>query len=174
MNKEKLIEELKPYSKEDLELIVSTQQDLYSTEEMSIIQELIQIKAKKEKEEQEEFIKEHLPKEISCPKCDGINPFENEKCCYCGHSFDKRKYYQIEYYVQNSNDFEIENDEDTESYTFQYIISFLIPIVGYILGAILLSKEDSDEKSVGKSCIVLGIVSTIISVVASMFIFKFW
>ncbi len=44
MDKEKLSEELKSYSKSDLELIVSTQQDLYSQEELEFISEIIQKK----------------------------------------------------------------------------------------------------------------------------------
>ena len=171
MDKEKLSEELKSYSKSDLELIVSTQQDLYSQEELEFISEIIQKKDKEDKEKQKAFIQSHLPTEISCPKCDGVNTFKNEKCQYCGYTFDKRKYYQIEYYENAEEETEFE-DEETRSYTFQYIISFLLPLVGYILGAILLSKDDSDEKSVGKVCIILGIISTIISVISSIMIFK--
>ncbi len=77
----------------------------------------------------------------------------------------------MEYYENAEEETEFE-DEETRSYTFQYIISFFIPLVGYILGAILLSKDDSDEKSVGKVCIILGIISTIISVISSIMIFK--
>lgn len=184
MDKEKLFEELKPYSIDELKLIVSTQQDLYSPEEMNAIREMIDSKEKmkkldeeKQKIEQEKYIKEHLPKEIICPKCDGINPFENEKCCYCEYKLDKSKYYKIEYYEKIKEIEEAEanledeadlEDENTQSYTFQYVISFLIPLVGYILGAILLSKENPEEKSVGKKCIILGIVSTIVSVVISL------
>ena len=41
MNNEKLLEELKPYSVKELELIASTQKDLYSPEEMEVIKNLI-------------------------------------------------------------------------------------------------------------------------------------
>ena len=55
--------------------------------------------------------------------------------------------------------------------TYRYIASFLIPIVGYVLGAILLSKNDEMEKTAGKNCIILGLVSSVISVVATVIIF---
>ena len=45
------------------------------------------------------------------------------------------------------------------------MISFLIPLVGFILGAILLSKDNEEEKQVGKSCIILGIVAVVISTI---------
>ena len=41
-------------------------------EEMTIIREMIVTKEHEEKAEEEEFIKAHLPKEIICPKCDGV------------------------------------------------------------------------------------------------------
>lgn len=163
MDKAKLIEELKSCSKDDLELIEASQQDLYSPEEMSVIRELIQVKAKEEQEEQEAFIQSHLPKEITCPKCEGVNPFSNDSCCYCGYAFDKSKYYQIEYYTNNEEVDEKKAKDNGRSYTFQYIISFLIPLVGFILGAILLSKDNDEEKSIGKTCIILGIIATVIS-----------
>lgn len=166
MDRAKLMEELKSCTKDDLELIESSQQDLYTPEEMNVIREMIRVKAKEEKEEQNAFIQAHLPKDITCPKCEGVNPFSNDICCYCGYAFDKSKYYQIDYY--NDDNDEINNNEEKDngrSYTFQYIISFLIPLVGFILGAILLSKDNDEEKSVGKTCIVLGIIAIAISAI---------
>lgn len=39
----------------------------------------------------------------------------------------------------------------------------------FILGAILLSKESADQRSVGKVCIILGLVSTLLCVVTPFF-----
>ncbi len=58
-------------------------------------------------------------------------------------------------------------DNGRESNIFGYVISFLIPLVGYILGAILLSKDNTFDKSVGKNCIILGIISSIIGGIAT-------
>lgn len=159
MKKEDFIEEIKNCPLEELELIYETQKDLYTSEEMELISE----KINKIRKAEAERINEMLPSEINCPKCDGPNPFSNDVCEFCGHKIDKSKYYNPEYYEK------LETDEDEleggSSYIFQYIISFLIPIIGYILGAILLSKDSEDEKSVGKTCIILGIVSAVISVI---------
>lgn len=167
MNKSKFLEEIKSYSSNDLRLIESTQQNLYTEEEMTIIREMIVTKEHEEKAEEEEFIKAHLPKEIICPKCDGVNPFENDNCCFCGYTFDKNKYYDRDYYANTEDNTTIKEKEKEKgnSYTFQYVISFLIPLVGFILGAILLSKDNEEEKSVGKSCIILGIVAVIINTI---------
>ncbi len=171
MSDKSFIDELQQYSADDLRLILNTQQNLYSTEELNLIENQLQKRIHQDKKDEEDFIQQHLPNEITCPKCDGVNSFENEKCCYCGHVFDKRKYYNKDYYLQE--DLEIAEEEtDSKSYTFQYIISFLIPLVGFILGAILLSKDDEDEKSTGKTVIILGIVSIVIGTIITVFFLK--
>ena len=60
----------------------------------------------------------------------------------------------------------MERSQHTSGNTYRYIFSFLIPFIGYILGAVLLSKDDETEKTVGKNCIILGIISAVIGVVA--------
>lgn len=155
---QEFISELRAYSVDDLELIKDTQQDLYTEDEMKVIYTIIE--EKRRALEKEQLTK--LPTEIKCHKCDGPNPFQNEQCQFCGCKLDKQKYYDL--------NFQSESDEDIEGiiesnggYGFQYIVSFLIPLIGLILGAILLSKEDIDSCSHGKVCIVLGIISMLIS-----------
>ena len=172
MNKETFLKELQQYSADDLRLILNTQQDLYSPDELKLIEEQLENRINQDKKDEEEFIKKHLPDEIPCPKCDGVNPFENEKCCYCGHTFDKSKYYNINYYRQEESETAAEEETDKHSYTFQYVISFLIPLVGFILGAILLSKDDEEENSAGKTVIILGIVSIVIGTLITVFFLK--
>ena len=172
MNNEKFMNEIQQYSADDLRLILNTQQDLYSSEELKLIEEQLENRIKQDKKDEEFFIQQHLPHEITCPKCDGVNTFENEKCCYCGHTFDKSKYYNINYYMQDDTDTAANEENDSKSYTFQYIISFLIPLVGFILGAILLSKDDEEEKSAGKTVIILGIISIVIGTIITTFFIK--
>lgn len=171
MNREEFLKEYQDYPIEDLELICSTQEDLYSKEELQIICELIEKKQKEEEEELQKLILEKLPDEISCNKCDGINRFENDICQFCGNKLDKRKYYDLEYYDEISEETETESSEEETGYTFQYVISFLIPIIGFILGAILLSKDSDEEKNVGKQCIIIGIVSVVLSAIVSTIAF---
>lgn len=172
MDKETFIKELQQYSADDLRLIINTQQDLYSSEELKLIEEQLRNRVKQDKKDEEDFIQQHLPNEITCPKCDGINPFENEKCCFCGHIFDKRKFYKKEYYLKENSETAAEEETDNKSYTFHYVISFLIPLVGFILGAILLSKDDEEEKTVGKTLIILGIISIFIGTIITTFFIK--
>jgi len=61
----------------------------------------------------------------------------------------------------------------TQSFMFQYIISFIIPIAGFIIGGILLSDNNIQKRSAGTNCVGLGIISVIISgIITYMFIIK--
>lgn len=160
------LKEIEHCTLDDLKTIFETQKDLYSSEEMEIIHQHIQVKEKEKQDEIDAWIREHIPKEIICPKCDGPNPFENKCCAFCGYIFDKRKYYNPEYYFPQEDEEETTStQEQRQSYVFQYIISFLIPLIGFILGAILLGKNCDEEKSVGKVCIILGIVSVLVNAI---------
>ena len=90
MDREKLREEAASYSDEDLELILETQKDLYEPEELALLGEELQ----KRQDKRQERILARLPKKIVCPKCDGMNPFENDVCQFCASPLDKRKYYR--------------------------------------------------------------------------------
>ena len=158
---------------DDLQLIYETQKDLYSIEEMEIIHSRIQTLGKEKQDALNAWIQENIPKEIPCPKCDGPNAFQNECCSFCGHILDKAKYYNPDFYFSQEEKVEDE-DRDEESYrsfAFQYIISFIIPLIGFILGAILLGKDDDEEKSVGKACIILGIVSMLVDAILAGLLF---
>ncbi len=64
---------------------------------------------------------------------------------------------------QNSN---INNEsyiENQESFMFHYVISVFIPFIGLLMGSILLTNDDNEKVSVGKICVILGILSIIIS-----------
>ena len=46
---------------------------------------------------------------------------------------------------------------------FLYAISFFIPLAGVIIGVIFLSRPDPESKSLGQTCLILGIVSFVLS-----------
>lgn len=160
------MKEIEKLTLDELELIFETQKDLYSQEEMDLIcRRIADVKAE-EKEKRDAWIAENLPKEIRCPKCDGPNPFSNDRCQFCGHKFDKSKYYDPAYYESGEEHDSEDLQEPGKSYTFHCVISFLIPLIGFILGAIMLGKGEEEEVSVGKVCIILSIVSIVISAIA--------
>ena len=155
---DKLKKEIEAYSDDDLELIIDTQKDLYSAEEMKVLEQ----EWKKREAERQARIIASLPKEIVCQKCDGVNPFENDNCQFCGYPLDKKRYYD-EDWIDSSEEYDESESADRTSYAFHYIISFLIPIVGFIVGAIFLGKDEEEEKAVGKVCIIIGMISMIIA-----------
>lgn len=154
--------EVSQYTIDELNLILETQQELYSSEELKFIKAELNRKEKVEKQK----IIDRLPKEITCPKCEMENPFENDYCMYCQYEFNKSKYYNDEYYETDCDD-----EDSYQSHTFQYIVSFLIPFVGFILGACLLAKDDNDDKSTGKACIIIAIVSLMVSAIICSLIY---
>ena len=90
-------DEIKDYSVEDLQLIVTTQQDLYNENEMTQLKELLDKKIEQQKALEEEKKKElerklaTLP--LACPKCDGPNKRSDEVCVFCGAKLDKNLLY---------------------------------------------------------------------------------
>ena len=46
-----------------------------------------------------------------------------------------------------------------------YILSFFVQIVGIILGIIWMNDQDLEKKTVGKNCLIISIVSIVLSCV---------
>lgn len=162
-------DEIKNYTIEELELIVLSQNDLYSEDEMNQLKALLEEKIKIEKEEYEAKILARLPETINCEKCDAPNPSSNEVCEFCGCYLDKSMYYSDEY---DDSDETEEIESEGKRYTFHYVISFLIPIVGFIFGAIMLASDDEKKSECGKGCIITGIISMVlVSVVTGIAVF---
>lgn len=159
--------EINQYDYDDLKLIYDTQKDLYSTDEL----ETIKTRLKELQDKGQTKPPKQFPKTIKCNKCDQINPFNNDICAFCKCKLNKDKYYKDNYIYdpeeENNNIAEI---NDRNSHAFQYIFSFLIPLIGFILGAMLFSKDNEEERSIGKVCIILGIVSIIIDSIIICFI----
>lgn len=135
-------DEIKDYTPDDLEVIIATQKDLYTEEEMAQMQSLLKQKLEVQQAEYRAKVIARLPNTILCPKCDGPNDFSNEECVFCSLKLDKTKYYQDEYYDSLESDEDIEFDGNCgKSYAFHYIISLIVPLVGFIVGAIMLCRN---------------------------------
>jgi len=46
---------------------------------------------------------------------------------------------------------------------FLYLISFSIPIVGIIVGIVFMSRGDPESRSLGRTCLILGIISVVLA-----------
>lgn len=156
--KKDVLNEVKAYSLKDLKLIIDTQKDLYSLEEMDLIKKYYESKMQK-------YIKDNLPKSINCPKCDAENNISNSECEYCGCHLDTSIYYDklTQQSLGQCKDEEYDNTKTNDISLFRYIISFFIPLVGFIMGAIMLASKNDDVNSSGRTCIIIGLISMIIS-----------
>ena len=72
-------------------------------------------------------------------------------------------------YIEEEDILLVETKQDSSDcqasgggYTFHYVISVLIPLVGFIMGALFLTKDDDEDRSAGKTCIIAGIVSAVV------------
>jgi hypothetical protein len=52
---------------------------------------------------------------------------------------------------------------------FLYAVSFFIPLVGLILGLVYISRPDFESKRLGQACLILGIVSFVLSCCVGLF-----
>ena len=160
-------DEIKEYSIDDLELIIATQKELYTEEEMELLKQQLRDCYKKEEEAKKARILANLPESIPCQKCGGPNAFDNIVCNYCGAKLDKKRFY-IDPNDQAEEDQAETSKEDAvggDGYGFHYFISFLIPLIGFILGAVMLGNGDEERQSAGKACIIIGVVSCVITAI---------
>jgi hypothetical protein len=46
---------------------------------------------------------------------------------------------------------------------FLYLVSFSVPIAGIIIGIVFMSRGDPESRSLGRTCLILGIISVVIA-----------
>lgn len=113
----------------------------------------------KENPEAEAFCR-HCGRELQqmgprkCVTCGRSISWDALVCPYCGKDYRYQAYSEVPKGPLMSSGMK----------TLLYILSFFIPIVGIIVGAIYRTKPEDEYKEVGKTCIVLGIVSFVINV----------
>ena len=172
-----IYDEIKNYSAEDLHLIITTQRDLYTEEEMAEIEsrfeDIAGFESLKRIEEKrsasainEQFGRKSADK-IACPKCGGPNDFGHEKCVFCSATLDKSLSYSEP--VNESEDEEIQSEEeDKKENLSRFFLSFIIPIVGFIIGGILIASREKESARIGKICVIIAAVSSLVCVLLSL------
>lgn len=148
-----LLDEIEQMPDDELELIFDEQKDLYTAEELRLI----------ELELDRRGLYTIPPNEIPCQKCDGINPYEYKKCKYCGAVIDKNDY-RIRV-LRN------EIPEDTKLYFWEVLITVLFPYVGICIGlSYMLSPNHSERQSIGKrivrACVIWFIIQLAIALIS--------
>jgi predicted RNA-binding Zn-ribbon protein involved in translation (DUF1610 family) len=89
----------------------------------------------------------------NCVSCGRSIAWNANVCPYCG------KDYRIQAYAQPPQPL-----ISSGMKVLLYIISVLIPIAGIIIGAVYYTKPEEEYKHVGKICLVIGVVITVLSV----------
>lgn len=87
-----------------------------------------------------------------CVSCGRSIDFDANVCPYCGHDF------------RVAPQGPAKKAMSTGMVVLLYIASILVPIAGIIIGVIFMSRDDPEEKRVGKFCIILGILGILLSI----------
>lgn len=157
---DRIREELKDCSSEELWLIYDTQKDLYSDEELSVIRQMAQQKNLRENAEQEQNSRLSAKKMTVCEKCGTVNDPDAKRCLNCGYKLKAKKDSRPKSKLQTL-------------FTTLYILSFLIPPSGMIIGIILISWGETERHDAGQKCFELSLFSAVLMVVA-LFLYLFW
>lgn len=99
-----------------------------------------------------------LQQKIICSACGRTlegKDCQRTNCPHCGELLLKGSSYKTSFGSSSGY------SHSQGNYTLQYILSVLIPLCGFIMGAIYLTKKD--ESHVGSTCIVLGVLSFVLS-----------
>jgi predicted RNA-binding Zn-ribbon protein involved in translation (DUF1610 family) len=96
----------------------------------------------------------------NCVSCGRSIAWNANVCPYCG------KDYRIQAYAQPPQPL-----ISSGVRVLLYIISVLIPFAGIIIGAIYYTKPEEEYKHVGKICLVIGVVMTVLSVGLSVLLY---
>jgi len=93
-----------------------------------------------------------------CSNCGKENKLNAYNCVHCGNILAKGSSE-----INTNTHTNYKSSQSNNSGCFVYIISLLIPLVGFIVGAIWLASDDYDKNTQGKTCIILGLVSVVLS-----------
>jgi hypothetical protein len=115
----------------------------------------------------------------SCVKCGRAIAWDVNVCPYCGHDFrpqmtGQQPMYGQPAYGQPAYGQPMYGQPPHEAVSgglkiLLYLLSFIIPIAGFIIGAIYYTKPETKE--VGMMCIILGVISIILTVVCYFVVF---
>jgi len=88
-----------------------------------------------------------------CVSCGRSLAHDANVCPYCGHD------YRASNYVVPTKPL-----MSTGLKVVLYVLSVLIPIAGIIIGLVFMSRDDPEDRHVGKMCLILGVVAIVLSV----------
>lgn len=57
---------------------------------------------------------------------------------------------------------------------FLYVLSLWIPLAGIIIGIVFQSRPDPESKGLGRTCLILGIISFVLTCCLSVVAMIFW
>lgn len=87
-----------------------------------------------------------------CVSCGRSIGFDVNVCPYCGHDF------------RIAPQGPVRESFSTGIKVLLYLVSLFVPVVGIIIGIVLMTRDDLEHKQVGKICLILGVVSALLTV----------
>jgi hypothetical protein len=91
-----------------------------------------------------------------CVSCGRQIDWDSNLCPHCGHD------YRIVSTLASSEMYEDQVSLGVR--VLLYIVSLLIPIAGVVIGIVYYTKPDRESKHIGKMCLVLAVVSVLLTV----------
>ena len=140
---EKLREELKGCTSEELWLIYDTQKDLYSEDELALIRKMAKERGEREKEDRAAVSRLKAPKMAVCDSCGTVNDPGAGKCINCGKKLKKKK----------------AQDPRKRLERIFYIIGVLCPPAGILISLVLAFSGDTYRRAAGINCFWLSVFS---------------
>lgn len=142
----KLREELKDCTSEELWLIYDTQKELYSEEELSVIRQMAKQRKSREDEEKAAVKKLRAPKMTVCESCGTVNDPGVRRCVSCGQKLREKKAADPQKRLKRI-------------FVLYYTVGILIPPAGIIIALILVFSGETYRRAAGINCFWLSVFS---------------
>lgn len=155
---EKLREELKGCTAEELWLIYDTQKELYSEEELSEIRQMAKRRQTREEEEKASEKKLRAEKMRVCESCGTVNDPGAGRCVNCGQKLKAKKSADPQKRLKRL-------------FALCYAVGILLPPIGIVISLVLVFSGETYRRAAGINCFWISVFSVFAICFAAMIYF---